>query len=638
MCGITGFVSFQNRGHLLEKIKKMTARLSHRGPDDSGELLHEVKERSQILALGHRRLSILDLTQKGHQPYSKKNRNIVLSYNGELYNYKEIRSLLIAKGVNFQSNCDTEVVYEAYCHFGESAFEMMNGMWAIALIDLDKDKLILSRDRLGKKPLYFQKEDKELVFASEIKSILSFHDRDLEIRFEKLYRYLALSYRYTEIHQESFFQGINQVKPGTNLVVCLKTMEMSERVYWSLTRERLDDISDEEAVKKFQELFFDAVDLRLRSDVPVGALLSGGLDSTAIVCVAHKILNKPIQTFSGIMGELKGIYDESEYIEEVVQATNAKSNYIRMKPRELFETVEEMVRAYDEPVCTVSWYSLHLIVQAIHEQGMKVILSGHGGDEILAGYRDHYHYYFHYLSQSGKQEELDRQIQFWREYQQSSNWPNELEYRKDFISNMAKDRQLEHSQFPDYSRALVPSFLSKYQNYPVFEDFAHNELDRRLRQELMHEVTPTMVKSEDRNTMSRSIESRCPLLDHRLVDFCFSLPEHLKIRDGQGKWLLREAMKGILPEKVRLRKDKVGLIAPADKWFRTLNRTQMEELIEDSPVMELGILDQRELKTIFQEHLEEKKNHQMFLWQLLNFHSWFQIYHSHFAQGSPGSL
>jgi len=154
----------------------------------------------------------------------------------------------------------------------------------------------------------------------------------------------------------------------------------------------------------------------------------------------------------------------------------------------------------------------------------------------------------------------------------------------------------------------------------------------------MHEVTPTMVKSEDRNTMSRSIESRCPLLDHRLVDFCFSLPEHLKIRDGQGKWLLREAMKGILPEKVRLRKDKVGLIAPADKWFRTLNRTQMEELIEDSPVMELGILDQRELKTIFQEHLEEKKNHQMFLWQLLNFHSWFQIYHSHFAQGSPGSL
>lgn len=628
MCGLAGFLTGFVTPELDESLKQICSTLIHRGPDSSGVWTHVKRKRS--MGLAHTRLSILDLSDLGHQPYSKGSNSIVLSYNGEVYNYLELRLELESLGCEFVSNCDTEVVFEAYRMWGKNAFERFNGMWAIAILDLEQDTLVLSRDRIGQKPLFYYEKDKDIYFASEIKALLEFQKFGLVFTpdYEKVYRQLALSYRYFDSSSDTNYKEVKQVPSGTIMSWNLNGEFLGCHKYWELTQERYLDITETEAIDRFRELFFSSVEFRLRSDVDVGCLLSGGLDSTSIACVAHKVLGKDVTLFSGITGELKGVYDESEFIHAIENELGVSSNYIGMKPSELLSVIDEMVQAYDEPVCTVSWYSLYLIVKEIARQNCRVVLSGHGGDELLAGYRDHYHYFFHYLRELGNQKELDYQVACWKEKQHSKSWDDELTWRESYIAEMIGNRDLEHTQFNDYSNVFHSDFLNKYQNYPQYQGYFHDELDRRLRWELLYEVTPTMVKSDDRNTMAHSIESRCPFLDYRLMDFCFALPHHFKIRDGVGKWLLRESMKGILPEKVRTRTDKVGLIAPADLWFRIQNRKDITKLLESHHLCELGdgMLRVDEVKRLFLEHLSGDKNHQMFFWQLLNLNSWFEQY------------
>jgi len=495
-------------------------------------------------------------------------------------------------------------------------------MWAMAIFDKRNGKIILSRGRFGQKPFYYYKTDSELIFASEIKALLKHPSVAKKPNYEKIFRYIAYNYRYVDTDDTSFFEGIYQVPKGSYLEID-GSLNVKENSYWRLDRGIIkEDVSDAAAVRKFRDIFTDAVSLRLRSDVPVGCMLSGGMDSTSITSVAYKLLKKPIVTFSGITGEEKGVYDESEYIDSVIKETNADFHYIRPDPADVFATVEEMLAYHDEPVCTVTWYSLYLIAKKIAQEKVPVILNGHGGDELLAGYWEHYHYYFYDLEMGGDIASLEYEKKYWTDNHKRD--VTEIKRSREYIRKLVNNEVSGMSRFPDYSGCFKDDISDRYRGDIHVSGAFEPLLTRRLYSELLFETIPPSLRPEDRNTMSQSLESRSPFLDHRLVEYCFSLPDRFKIRNGTGKWVLREAMKDVLPENVRTRKDKAGFIAPADEWFRTINREQVRDLINSASFTGRGIFNVKKVNEIFDRHLEGEENHQMFLWQIVNLELWFR--------------
>lgn len=622
MCGIAGFISLRSNTDRDQAILDvMTDTLAHRGPNDRGtELLSLDGER--VVGLGHRRLTIIDLTRKGHQPMANHSGDIILSYNGEVYNYIELKEELVRLRHRFESSSDTEVVLKSYEQWGTDCFARFNGMWATAIFDGRRRKLILSRGRFGQKPLYYYQQDGLFLFASEPKAIFAHPAAKKAPNYDKIFRYLAYNYRYVDIDDESYFAGVRHVPKGSFLEVDAN-LEISIRPYWTLNHDRVShDISDAQAVDRYRELFIDAVRLRLRSDVPVGCMLSGGLDSTAITAVACKVLGNRIKTFSGITGEEKGVYDESDHIDAVVRATQADAVYLKTDPADIFETVEEMLGYHDEPICTVTWYSLYLLAKKVAAQDIPVILNGHGGDELVAGYWDHYHYHFCDLETEGKMSNLKREIDAWLANHHRD--PEEIERSRTLIRRYTEEADCGMSRFSDYADCLTPELSERYARrirvMPLFRPLLQN----RLASELLFETIPASLRPEDRNTMAHSLESRSPFLDFRLVEYCFTLPNRMKIRGGLGKWVHREAMRDILPEDVRLRKDKAGFIAPADEWFRTVNREQIETMMASEEFKNRGIYNLPRIRAVFEEHVTGQKNHQMFIWQLINLELWFR--------------
>ncbi|KWT87095.1 asparagine synthase (glutamine-hydrolyzing) [Candidatus Magnetominusculus xianensis] len=619
MCGIAGFISKPDFD-AESIIRQMTLTMTHRGPDDMGcEVLQFGKG---YTALGHRRLKIIDLSSLGHQPMANSSGTIYISYNGEVYNYMELKDELTRSGASFVSTSDTEVILKAYEEWGTECFSRFNGMWAIAIFDKSRERLILSRDRMGVKPLYYYRTSTDFVFASEIKAILRHPKIKKEPNLDKIFRYVSRSYRYVDSDDMSFFKDIYQV-PKSSFIEIDEALNSETTTYWRLNPNLIRrDIKDEDAVEQFRYIFVDSVRLRLRSDVPVGAMLSGGMDSTSITCAAYKLLKNPIVTFSGVTGDQKGVYDESEYINSVIRDTNADYHYIKPDPADIFETVEEMLGFHDEPICTVTWYSLYLIAKKIKNEGIPVVLNGHAGDELLAGYWDHYHYNFYDLFEDGEVYTMYDEITAWRDNHRRAK--DEVNRTIKYITSMKKNRELEPAKFTDYSYLLKKDIVEQYKTVLSQPGQFPDELSRRLYLELLYETVPATLRPEDRNTMSQSIESRSPFLDYRLIEFCFSLPGRLKIRNGLGKWILREAMKGVLPEDVRTRKDKSGFIAPADKWFRTINRDQMYALINSESLKRRDLFDIRQLNRMFEEHVSGMYNHQMILWQIMNLELWFR--------------
>ena len=624
MCGIAGFIGTTKPNFSTDAvIRDMTNSLIHRGPDDSGciNLSYGDPQQGHIV-FGHRRLKIIDLSEGGHQPKFNKAKTLCITYNGEIYNYLELKNELTKMGCTFTSSSDTEVVLAAYQIWGTDCFKKFNGMWAMAIFDKNKRKLIISRDRFGKKPLYFYKTATDFIFASEIKALLKHPSVKKAPNYEKIFRYVAYHYRYGDIDETSFFEDIYQV-PKSSYLELDEFLNTKTTKYWGLNPGFIQtELSDNDAIEKFREIFIDSVRLRLRSDVPVGCMLSGGMDSTSITCVAYKILKKPIITFSGITGDIKGVYDESEYIDSVIKETRANFHYIKPDPADLFDTVNELLEFHDEPVCTVTWNNLYLIAKKVKLEHTPVILNGHAGDELLAGYWDHYHYNFYDLFEEGNIDSLLHEIEMWKKNHLRE--PDEIGRTIRFITLMKKDRKLEMRKFPEYLYLFNDDIANKFKNSIMLNSEFLGELPRRLNIELMQDGVPTTLRPEDRNTMSQSIESRSPFLDYRLVEFCFSLPSKFKIRDGIGKWVLRQAMKNILPENVRTRKDKAGFIAPADTWFRTINKDQIYALINSDSFKSRNLFNIKEMNNMFDEHISGTKNHQMILWQIINLELWFR--------------
>ncbi|MBU4490835.1 MAG: asparagine synthase (glutamine-hydrolyzing) [Euryarchaeota archaeon] len=634
MCGITGFVSFRADalidGHLLQR---MTKSLAHRGPNDSGCVLIDRLTRKTSLfsdsedyfngnfdnghiGLGHRRLSILDLSSRGRQPMQGAGGKVWLAFNGEIYNYLEIKEELKRLDHTFISSTDTEVLLKSYLQWGVECFKRFNGTWGVAIYDMRDETLVLSRDRFGKKPLYYYKDNSKILFASEVKALLKHPEIEAKVNEQKVINYAGRHYRYVDNDNESYFKDILQVPPSSYIVFNSKGKN-NEKRYWQLTEQPLlsGKYTEKDIVEEFRTLLTDAVKIRLRSDVPVGSMLSGGMDSSSITCLAMEN-NCRIRAFSGVTGD--GYYDESEYIDALVRQIGIDHSYVYPRAEDLFHTLEEMLFYHDEPICTVTWYCNYLITKEIAKHNIPVILTGHGGDELLAGYWDHYHYYFAELRASGvgDVEEVTR-------WQQNHQRPwEEYERERGYVERLRCDKSIELPKHSRYLECLSPELLKHDDKRLLVSPFREN-LSRRLYLELMYETIPPSLRAEDRNMMAFSIENRVPLLDYRLVEFCFNLDSSKKIRNGLGKWLLREAMKGILPEKIRTRKDKTGFNAPFDQWIRNENRAEIEALIHRKSMTNEIIYRQDAVKALYEEHLSGA-NHYMFFWQYINLNIWME--------------
>ncbi len=549
MCGIAGIISF--RGSLeeiraTELVRNMCSLQKHRGPDD--DALYS----DGAATIGMTRLAIVDL-RKGLYPLSNENRDLHLFYNGEVYNHPELSSELAARGHQYSSMTDGEVIVHGFEQWGPSCFTKLNGMWAFALWDSKEQKLILARDHFGIKPLYYYLDKNLLVFSSEIRALISLPFVKPKPNENSIYNYLVDG--RLDFTEETFFHGIYSLLPGHYATAKLDGSFEKFR-YWEMPKvcETVNDGDMVEATERVRRLFIDAVRIRLRSDVPVGTCLSGGLDSSAIVSIVtelkeedKKSVGKRLQGFSVIFpGESE---DESHFVNIEVQATGAESHVVSPTALDLWRDLTELVRTQEEPVGGPSQYAGWRVMQLAKTHHVPVLLNGQGADEIFAGYSEYLGFYMKDLFRR-------RKIM--------------AAFKETFLS-----LDLTARMFPllfRYNRK-IRRIIGHCLN-PVFSaKFAKDRGKRRvdlslslaqlLRSDVTRYVLPSLLRYEDRNSMHFSIEVRLPFLDPRLVEYAASLPMNVKIRDGWTKRIFREAMRGILPEEIRSRRGKIRFETPA---------------------------------------------------------------------------
>ncbi len=621
MCGIAGYWLLDGSAGTDQVIADMVASMRHRGPDDEGFVLLDTgtgkeSEKEHDLALANARLSILDLSRQGHQPMSSQDGTVTLVYNGEIYNYLELRDELKKKGHSFVSDTDTEVVIAAYQEYGLDCLQHFNGMWGFVLYDREKNTLFCARDRFGIKPFYYHKSDTQFVFGSEIKTLCQFPLPSITPNEQKMMRNLVQGYRYVDDDDESYFKEIKQLEPATYMLIDLTSKDCTITKYWELDLTKQTDLSDEEIVAKYRELLIDAVKIRLRADVPYTFALSGGMDSPSIVSIAKKVLKKETITFSAVY-EKGNRYDEQEYIQAVIDDLGIDSHFIKPTLGDFFANLTKMISYHDEPICTVTFYSHWQVMQKIKDEGFTVVLTGNGADESASGYYDHYWYNFYDLEKTGETELMEKEITLWM---QNHNKERKLwtDFRKKLDSTSFLSPNKEKHQ------ALIKDELLATLHEHEHPHKAKSLLTSRMYNELTMEGVPVLLRPEDRNTMAFSLEARVPYLDYRLVEFAYSIPNRFKVRDGIGKNILRDAMKGIVNEKVRTRKEKVGFNAPLYEWMKNELREEIETLLKDK---DLGIYDyvkQDVLLGYWKEHLADEDNHMMLFWNLLNFEYWLR--------------
>ncbi|MDO8515435.1 MAG: asparagine synthase (glutamine-hydrolyzing), partial [bacterium] len=491
MCGIYGFIGFKD-DKLLEEMGKS---LAHRGPDDQDFYCHN------NVNLGYRRLSIIDV-KKSFQPLYNEDKSIILLFNGEIYNFLELRKKL--PNHKFTTDGDGETIIHWYEEFGLEGLKELNGMFVISLYDIKKQKVYLIRDHFGIKPLYYTTEP--FMYASEIKALLKKYKAKPNDKIIEKY----LLTRAHDDTEETFFEGIKRVPSGSYLEYDLKTNNHTIKRYWNIEKKSIDD-----PVTKFKELFLDSVKLRLISEVPVGTALSGGLDSSAVVCTVPNL-----KTFSAVFPH--EINNEEEYIDEVVKKTGVQAFKVYPKVEEFWQDINKLISFQDEPMISTGPYAQWKVMEKAHAEGIKVIIDGQGADEMLAGYIPYHFVYFKELFSQKKYLQLIKEVVF----------------SLDLIWPLIKDKFK--------SRVDIKNLF----NFSVEPTINKSGLNNRLKQDLFEMSLPSLLRYEDHNSMAFSIESRVPFLDYRLVEFVFSLPSEFKIRNGWNKWIMREALKDILPEKI----------------------------------------------------------------------------------------
>jgi|SRR5579863_568174 len=602
MCGLFGAV--KDRGWFgaedYDRFGEATDLLRHRGPDDSGRLAINLKEggaenRARFdLFLGHRRLSILDLSSAGHQPFSSPCGRYLLAYNGELYNYRELQAELKKEGYQFRSRTDTEVFLYALMHWREDAFARFNGMWAAAFVDLSARSLILSRDRFGEKPLYYFRNQNGLYFSSEIKAICAGSRNRFRPEGRVIGRFVAQS--LLNAQEETFFQGISQVPAGHCLVASFahdgNISTQAPQRYWvcQLGQEPVKD--EEDLAEHIRELFLDAVRLRLQSDVPVGALLSGGVDSSAIASAIYKLgAGESLNMFSAVSDDPR--YDERRYIRMMEDYLGKAAHKVNLfsDPAEAMRWLEQAIWFNDQPVGDYSSVAHLILMHKARELGTTVILSGQGADELLCGYLKYQAFYLQDLLKSGRLLKCAIQAAYL--------FKPPMAYLSDFKLSDAK-RYLPSFPAPAHSDLLGPRISDPASLSIGLGD--HGVTERQLLDVLRFSV-PALTHYEDRMSMAASREIRLPFLDHRLAGLLLPLDPSLKLRRGWTKWIFRKAMAPLLPRGIAWRRDKKGFSNPVGEWLKKEWKKEIEAIVHGEMVSErLGLINRPGLQLLYKRY------------------------------------
>ncbi len=613
MCGIAGFYGPPDDALL----GAMTDRIAHRGPDDEGAYV------TPAASLGHRRLSIIDI-EGGHQPMSNVADDLHMVYNGELYNFRELREELAGEGWTFSTASDSEVFLRAYEAWGPACFGRFNGMWGVALLDERgaEPQVVLSRDHFGIKPMYLCRTGGRTLFASEIKALLADPSLRPGVDEDRLAEYLL---RGLHDHDErTFFTDVRQVLPATYVVID-SNGRRSER-YWEPALGADPQAADPE---RFRTAFRRAVERRLVADVTVGTCLSGGLDSSSIVCTMTDLLRQHVPDASS-MGERLRTFsavfdgdpiDEQKYIEPVLAATGAASDYVRPVSADLIADLPRLVWHQDEPMVSSGPYAQYRVM-ALAEGKAKVLLDGQAGDELLAGYVP---YQYVYLRQLLRQRAYRRLA--------SEAWK-----ARDVLSPLVRQRLTDRGRAVDVPSLLKASFLGADRRAAVrrADERSQDDLKLRLLQDLTRYSLPSLLRYEDRNSMAHSIESRPPFLDQELVELVLSMPADAIVRDGWSRAIFRQAMEGVLPEAIRLRRKKIGFTTPEIRWLRS-QRAAIQGVFRSPSFASRPYWDGPAVARAFKACCDGELEESPFFWRVLDIEAWLRVFHGSHPLSVGGS-
>ena len=590
MCGLAAVISRSSAEKAKHTVETMLAAEVHRGPDSSGSWAAELRD--QAVSIGLRRLRILDLSVEADQPMVSRDGRYALVFNGEIYNYLELRQELEAEGTSFRTSGDTEVLLEALIRWRTEAFNRLNGMWAIVLVDTIEGDVLIARDRFGVKPLYTYTSGNTTWIASEIKSILA--STADKFRVNPAVVKLFLRQGLLDTGSGTFFEGIQEFPAGHFARRSLAAESgFTPQEYWKIPTDRPEPLRQDQLIESVRETFLDAVRIRLRSDVPVGVLLSGGCDSSAIAAAVHHLHpnRQDIRLISAVSDT--GV-DERPFIEAMARhiGRSVDTVVLNYAPAQAFDLITEAVWYNDEPIGGFSSIAHFLLMKRAADLRVTVLLSGQGADECLCGYKKYLGFYLHELVRRGRMLEAGRVL-------------------AGFVRNGTVVSQFTLSKGKNY----LPSWLRAGEidfTGPALRDIdAHlhmglNGYDVRRRQALDIESlsVPALVHYEDRMSMSSSREIRLPFLDYRLVSLLVPAPVEYKLHDGWTKWVLRRAMEPLLPPEIAWRKDKQGFLVPQQTWLRNELRDQMRQLLGEPWLSEdLGLVSRSAVRQLFEAYL-----------------------------------
>lgn len=622
MCGICGVFEYERRSELpAEMIHKMNQTMVHRGPDDGGVFV------GPGIGLGHRRLSIIDLAG-GHQPMSNEDGNIWVLLNGEIYNYPELRAKLLTRGHVFTTKSDTEAIVHAYEDFGEGCFAKLRGMFSIALWDSRQRKLILARDRVGKKPLFYAADNNRILFGSELKALLASGQTSREMDHEALSDYFSLGYVPAP---KTIYRSVRKVMPGSYLVASAEGVR--ESVYWDLSFSKIEQRSEEEWCERLRHELCEATRVRLMSDVPLGAFLSGGIDSSSIVAMMDHLMKRSVTTCS--IGFREEKFNEAHYARQVAKQFST-NHYEQIVEPNALEIIDKLAWHFDEPFADSSAIPT-FYVSRIARSKVTVALGGDGGDENFAGYRRYKLDHYENRLRSHVPEALRRAV-----FGPLGRWYPGLAWAPRVFRAKATFQSLSRTPLDGYFHSVsyfrpddkVRLFTSDFQKglggYDTREVFQQH-YNRADTEDLLSKIQYLDIKTYlvddiltkvDRASMAVSLEVRAPMLDHKFMECVASIPSDLKLRSGTGKYILKKALEPTLPHNI-LYRSKQGFAVPLDTWFRRELKEMAYEIIVETKD---DLLDQGFLKKIWEQHQKNYYDRSALLWSVLMFRKWQQVF------------
>lgn len=641
MCGITGFYNFntdRSKVELQSLCEHMTDSLTHRGPDAGGVW----QDPNVALLLGHRRLSILDLSDDGAQPMSSHTDRYVIAYNGEIYNYLPLQRELERAGLSFKGRSDTEVILGAIEHWGLNlALQKLNGMFAFVLWDRKERHLHFMRDRMGKKPLYIAAFGNNVAFSSELKALRAHPDFNPELNIASLELFMRYGcvpaphsiYKNVWSLPAGFYLSLdlNVLKPGTNLSAHMKP-------YWH-HKNAIDEAkaaaperSEAETIDAFEELLTQCVQDRLISDVPVGAFLSGGIDSSTVVALMQKGRSQPVQTYA-IGFEEKG-YDEAPYAQDIAQHLGTDHHELYVSAQDARDVIPHLPTLYDEPFADISAIPTYL-VSGFARKNITVALSGDGGDEMLGGYNRHI-FGPKIWNKTQFMPVIFRQaLAHGLQAIPQGIWDKVAKSHPQFGLRMHKTASILAK---DTQEAIYERLVTHWENSPLLQETRPATLledpawapgehlsfaEKMMYFDALSYLPNDILVKVDRASMAHGLEARAPLLDRRIYDFVWGLPESYKIRGGQGKWLLRQVLHRHVPATL-FERPKQGFAMPVDSWLRGSLRDWAEELLSPEHIKAQGLFDEAQVSKVWNAHLNGHGQHKNQLWTLLMFQAWMK--------------